>query len=133
VVCGDTTWTSLPLTQWQNKWEIHKRRLGREGEAMDTHRKTIFPAPPKGSLLLELALGVLESDVLLVQLPVKLQAASLHFLQVQPRLVSLPGYLPHLDPAGMVNNALRDISCTPQKGPPHRKQHPYLRHCSLYP
>lgn len=72
---------------------------------MVTHRKTIFPAPTKGPLLLELALGVLESDVLLIQLPAKLQAASLHFLQVQPCLVSLPSDLPHPDPAGTVSSA----------------------------
>lgn len=100
---------------------------------MGTHRKPIFPAPPKGPLLLELALGVLESDVLLIQLPAKLQAVTLHFLQVQPRLVPLPGDLPHLDPAGTASSAIRDISRTPQKGRPYRDQHPYLRHCSLYP
>lgn len=64
--------TSLPLTQWQITWEILKGRLGQEKDAVGTHRKTTFPAPPKGPLLLELALGVLESDVELIQLPVKL-------------------------------------------------------------
>lgn len=95
-------------------------------------QENIFTAPPKGPLLPELALGVLKSDILLIQLPAELQAASLCFLQVQPRLVPLPGDLSHLDPAGMVSTALRNISGTPEKAFFYREQHPYLRHCSLY-
>lgn len=45
-----------------------------------THRKTIFPIQPKEPFLLELALAMLEGDVLLVQLPAELQAVSLCFL-----------------------------------------------------
>lgn len=114
------------------QWEIQKGRVGWEEEALGTHRKTIFPAPSEGSLLPELALGVLKSDVLLVQLPAKLQAASLCFLQVQPRFVPLPGNLPYLDPMGTASGAFRVISHAPQV-PSSQGQHPYLRHCSLYP
>lgn len=105
--------------------------MGQEEEAVGTHRKAIFPAQTKESLLLELALAVLESDVLLVQLPAKLQAASLHFLQVQPCLVPLPADLLHLDPAGTASKALRDTPRTSHRGPPHSSL-PYLRHWSLY-
>lgn len=47
---------------------------------MGTHRKTIFSVQTKEPLLLELALVMLEGDVLLVQLPAELQAVSLCFL-----------------------------------------------------
>lgn len=62
--------------------------------------------PAKEPLLPELALGVLKSDVLLIQLPAQLQAVSLCLLQIEPRLVPLPGDLPHLAPADTVSRAL---------------------------
>lgn len=67
--------------------------------------KDIFFTPPKEPLLPELALGVLKSHVLLIQLPAQLQAVSLCLLQIELGLVPLPGDLPHLAPADTVSRA----------------------------